>query len=180
MLNLFKNSFKGISIRKQTKPAFQARGIEEFFENGQALPTKQIPTGHAWRANHLRKKSWEDLQKLWFVLLKERNLLATQKAEARRNKIPAHFFSNEDRIGKCKQSMARIKFVLNERRLAYANYVKLEREKNKNMLLEEKKDKRIRDQKQHALGVNDTITLKNDLNTEKSPTQTIADPVKRE
>lgn len=62
--------------------------FNEFFENGQALPPfspehRKI-YGRAWSSDELRLKSFEDLQKLWFVLLKELNVLSTQSAEAAR------------------------------------------------------------------------------------------------
>ncbi|ORZ14997.1 mitochondrial 39-S ribosomal protein L47 (MRP-L47)-domain-containing protein [Lobosporangium transversale] len=107
--------------------AFKPRGVEEFFEGGKSLPTEKSWTGRAWRASELRLKSFDDLHKLWYVLLKERNLLATQKEEARRFHISKQFFSNKGRQEKCKKSMARIKFVLNERRLAWVEAKKLQR-----------------------------------------------------
>ncbi|KAG0366898.1 mitochondrial 39-S ribosomal protein L47 (MRP-L47)-domain-containing protein [Gamsiella multidivaricata] len=106
--------------------AFRPRGVEEFFENGQSLPTEKSWTGRAWRASELRIKSFDDLHKLWYVLLKERNMLAAQKEEARRFHISKQYFSNKGRQIKCQKSMARIKFVLNERRLAWVEAKKLQ------------------------------------------------------
>lgn len=66
----------------------RAYGLEEFFENGEAFPiitqqTRKI-IGRSWSPNELRIKSFSDLHKLWFVLLKELNVLSTQRTEAKR------------------------------------------------------------------------------------------------
>ncbi|KAI8637551.1 mitochondrial 39-S ribosomal protein L47 (MRP-L47)-domain-containing protein [Parasitella parasitica] len=101
-------------------PASTAKptGIYQFFENNQVLP-KQNWTGRAWKAQELRQKSFEDLHKLWYVLLKERNVLATQREEASRLKLPTQLWTNQGRLKKCQKSMARIKFVLYERQREY-------------------------------------------------------------
>ncbi|KIY63119.1 MRP-L47-domain-containing protein [Cylindrobasidium torrendii FP15055 ss-10] len=80
--------------------------------------------GRAWLAPELRLKSFEDLHVLWYVLLRERNLLQTQQYELRRQglKAAAHFGWRKKDVRK---GMARIKYVLNERRLAYQGAVEL-------------------------------------------------------
>lgn len=94
--------------------------LDAFFENGQALPnqldSKGRIFGRAWSSDELRCKSFEDLHRLWFVLMREVNLLATQRAEARRNE---QRWVSLGRHQKCRLSMARLKGVLVERSNLY-------------------------------------------------------------
>ncbi|CEL58516.1 54S ribosomal protein L4, mitochondrial OS=Neosartorya fumigata (strain ATCC MYA-4609 / Af293 / CBS 101355 / FGSC A1100) GN=mrpl4 PE=3 SV=1 [Rhizoctonia solani AG-1 IB] len=86
-------------------------------------------SGRAWLASELRRKSFKDLHTLWYVLARERNLLATQVAEARRSNIEVPSFTNVKKSDlRCRKSMARIKQVLNERRLAYDDAVEMFKE----------------------------------------------------
>lgn len=60
--------------------------------------------GRAWKAQELRQKSFDDLHKLWYVLLKERNVLATQREEATRLKLPKQIWTNQGRLKKVSNS----------------------------------------------------------------------------
>ncbi len=72
-------------------------------------------TGRAWRASELRLKSFDELHQLWFVLLKEKNRLLTDRA-AQKYRMA---WMGHGRLRKVKESMARLKTVLRERTLVY-------------------------------------------------------------
>ncbi|MED6159454.1 hypothetical protein PIB30_042528 [Stylosanthes scabra] len=87
--------------------------LEEFFEVGRdAESDKPIVYGRGWKASELRLKSWDDLHKLWYVLLKEKNMLMTQRQMLNSQNLR---FPNPERIPKVRKSMCRIKQVLTER-----------------------------------------------------------------
>lgn len=62
----------------------------QFFENRQALPewdsNKKPVFGRSWLSPELRLKSFDDLHKLYYVCLKELNMLYTQEHESKRTK----------------------------------------------------------------------------------------------
>ncbi|WRT70215.1 uncharacterized protein IL334_007210 [Kwoniella shivajii] len=78
-----------------------------------------LHSGRSWTAAELRQKSFQDLHTLWYVLIRERNVLATQKEERRRMNIGQRVDGElvTRRAFRCRKTMARIKYVLNERRL---------------------------------------------------------------
>ncbi|OQR88072.1 mitochondrial 39-S ribosomal protein L47 [Achlya hypogyna] len=95
--------------------------IDQFFPTMSVVDGKTVKraapvVGGDWKAWMLRNKSTEDLHKLWYVLLKERNALLTEQAEchARNLALP-----NPYRKSKVRKSMARIKLVLHERSLIH-------------------------------------------------------------
>lgn len=76
-----------------------------------------LRTGRAWRASELRLKSFEDLQKLWHVLLKERAILLSEREWCRTNR--RHWENGASNLYKVKRSMARLQAVVGERARAF-------------------------------------------------------------
>ncbi|PFH54078.1 hypothetical protein AMATHDRAFT_53887 [Amanita thiersii Skay4041] len=115
------------------KPDVSLVGEERYEVIEHPFTLDRSRTGRAWKASELRLKSFEDLHTLWYIILRERNLLATQKEETRRmGVIDPQIQVSAARVHQCRKTMARIKAVLNERRLAYAGALKLiEEEKHK-------------------------------------------------
>ncbi|KAJ7945904.1 39S ribosomal protein L47, mitochondrial [Quillaja saponaria] len=87
--------------------------LEAFFEADRSVDDdKPVVYGRSWKASELRLKSWDNLHKLWYVLLKEKNMLMTQRQMLHAQNLR---FSNPERIPKVRKSMCRIKQVLTER-----------------------------------------------------------------
>ncbi|KAF3630667.1 putative nucleobase-ascorbate transporter 6-like isoform 1 [Capsicum annuum] len=72
--------------------------LEQFFELDRTPEDdKPVVYGRGWKASELRLKSWDDLQKLWYVLLKEKNMLMTQRQMLNAQNLR---FPNPERISK--------------------------------------------------------------------------------
>ncbi|KAF5369316.1 hypothetical protein D9758_002720 [Tetrapyrgos nigripes] len=101
---------------------------------GGSLYMERAQSGRSWKASELRLKSFRDLHTLWYVLLRERNLLATQEEEMRRLGVPRILLSFSYKKRQCRKSMAHIKAVINERRLAYEGALRIAEEKKEEHL----------------------------------------------
>jgi large subunit ribosomal protein L47 len=71
------------------------------------------PVGRAWTSQELRRKSYEDLHKLWYVLYMERNMLMTENQLSRRRQL---MMPQPQRLKKVQKSMGAVKQVLGERK----------------------------------------------------------------
>ncbi|XP_026161386.1 large ribosomal subunit protein uL29m isoform X2 [Mastacembelus armatus] len=91
------------------------RGLEEFFDFPENWGETAVKSGAPWTAKQLRTKSNEDLHKLWYVLLKERNMLLTLEQESKRQRVQ---MPSPERLRKVERSMIRLETVVNERETA--------------------------------------------------------------
>lgn len=90
--------------------------LMEFFDIKKNWNEHIIKVGRAWKLDELRIKSNADLHKLWYVLLKERNMLYTMEHECNEN---VRLFPSPERIDKVQDSMNNIEKVVRERNIAY-------------------------------------------------------------
>ncbi|XP_059468409.1 large ribosomal subunit protein uL29m [Neocloeon triangulifer] len=90
--------------------------LMEFLDSPKNWSADTIKTGRSWRTDELRIKSNEDLHKLWFVLLKERNMLLSMERECKKE---YRVFANPERIDKVEESMENLEKVVRERNKAY-------------------------------------------------------------
>ncbi|KAG0659598.1 54S ribosomal protein L4 mitochondrial [Rhodotorula mucilaginosa] len=104
-----------------------------FFHDQQSLevPDKRKDnSSRSWTAPELRLKSFTELHQLWYILLRERNVLLTQREEARRLRVDlSGYTAVPDKLRLCQKSMARIKQVISERRHAALQAAQILRER---------------------------------------------------
>ncbi|CAG0919839.1 unnamed protein product [Notodromas monacha] len=92
------------------------KGLMEFFDERSTWGQTEVKVGRSWRMPELRLKSNVDLHKLWYVLLKEKNMLITLEKECNDE---ARIFPNPERIDKIDESMKNVEDVVRERNRAY-------------------------------------------------------------
>lgn len=111
---------------KRQKPTVdENHGLWEFFEGTKALIAPSdlakhgsfsietrnqkysfltLKLGRAWTMEELRRKSWEDLHRLWWICAKERNKVMTTEMERRRLKLPYGKKEADDRLERVRNS----------------------------------------------------------------------------
>lgn len=88
----------------------------EFFDTEKNRGEKAVRVGREWRPDELRLKSNEDLHKLWYILLKERNMLLTMQHAYT---VEYQAMPNPERIDKVDMSMEHLEEVVRERNKAF-------------------------------------------------------------
>uniref|UniRef100_A0A0A9W606 Large ribosomal subunit protein uL29m n=1 Tax=Lygus hesperus TaxID=30085 RepID=A0A0A9W606_LYGHE len=91
-------------------------GLMEFFDVKENWKLNEVRVGRSWRKEELRIKSNQDLHKLWYVLLKERNMLLSMQHELNEKWEP---FPSPERLDKVHESMVNLEEVVRERNRAY-------------------------------------------------------------
>jgi len=95
------------------EPLSNIRNLDQFRDSVSRDKRFTNPVGRNWTVSELRRKSFSDLHKLWYVLYKERNILLTESYICR---VKALHFPQVSRFQMVKKSMAAIKVVLGERK----------------------------------------------------------------
>ncbi|KAG8638032.1 hypothetical protein MANES_15G185900v8 [Manihot esculenta] len=113
------------AVKSETSAAAAATGyarnpLEEFFQADRSQD-KPVGYGRSWKASELRLKSWDDLHKLWYVLLKEKNMLMTQRQMLHSQNLK---FSNPERLPKFEMQYLNCTsfYTLHFAGLTYAKY----------------------------------------------------------
>ncbi|KAH4928988.1 54S ribosomal protein MRPL4 [Parastagonospora nodorum] len=102
-------------------------GLWDFFKDKKLMqtPVDESRHGRAWTVGELRNQDWDALHQLWWVCVKERNRLATEKIERARLDAGYGDQENKDRDTVVQETMKAILDTLSERHQAYMEAVEL-------------------------------------------------------
>ncbi|KAK3318363.1 mitochondrial 39-S ribosomal protein L47 (MRP-L47)-domain-containing protein [Apodospora peruviana] len=106
-------------------------GLWDFFQDRKTVaqaPELDSQHGRAWQVEELRHKSWDDLHRLWWVCVKERNRISTAQWERTKSELGFGDAEAKTRDREVRFSMRAIKHVLTERFYAWEDAVKLAEE----------------------------------------------------
>lgn len=112
------NPFRNTSVQQAAciHTSISRRSLSEFFDDKKNWGEIEVKVGRSWKVEELRIKSNEELHKLWYVLLKEKNMLLTMEHAC---KEEYRLFPNPERIDKVEESMNNLERVVRERNRAY-------------------------------------------------------------
>ncbi|VDM34253.1 unnamed protein product [Hydatigera taeniaeformis] len=100
------------SVSRSISLSAKILDLNEFFDDPKNWGVVSVKAGRPWRVDELRRKNSADLHCLWYILLKERNMLMTMEEEhwRRLERMP-----NPERFEKVEESMENILQVIEER-----------------------------------------------------------------
>lgn len=114
-VNVYSRKFAALTAN-QFHTTAKRFDLMEFFDNKKHYGENEVKHGRHWEKDELRIKSNQDLHKLWFVLLKERNMLKTMEHECNEK---MELFASPERLDKVEMSMENLELVVRERNKAY-------------------------------------------------------------
>jgi hypothetical protein len=104
-----RNYSSSVAVSKEYAP----NPLDAFRDPVDRQTRMQESVGRQWSVKELRRKSYEDLHRLWYVLYKEKNMLLTEQQLSRRRQL---IFPQPERFKKVQKSMGAIRQVLGERK----------------------------------------------------------------
>ncbi|XP_050315181.1 39S ribosomal protein L47, mitochondrial-like [Anthonomus grandis grandis] len=104
------------TLKRSISTTTPRNDLMEFFDHKDNWGQREIKSGRSWTKDEMRLKSNSDLHKLWYVLLKEKNMLLTMEEEC---KDQTMLFPSPERIDKVEESMENLEEVIRERNRAY-------------------------------------------------------------
>jgi len=131
-LSVKQKDFENQQLPKPVKIETQVSGTADhglwgFFKERQLLqtPLSESRHGRAWTVGELRSRDWDSLHQLWWLCVKERNRLATEKLERARINAGYGDYENKQRDKTVQETMKAVLDTLAERHQAYQEALEL-------------------------------------------------------